>query len=143
MSDFKSFMKENKKRREHVKYAVTKSLCDSNGKPLEWTLKALDSKQAEKIRDSCMIDVPIPGKRGQVKKELDTTKYISKLICASIVEPNLNNAQLQDSYGVKTPEDLLFEMVDVAGEYNDLTAFVQELSGLNDDMDELVDEAKN
>ena len=90
-----------------------------------------------------MIDVPIPGKRGQVKKELDTTKYISKLICASIVEPNLNNAQLQDSYGVKTPEDLLFEMVDVAGEYNDLTAFVQELSGLNDDMDELVDEAKN
>lgn len=143
MSDFKSFMKGNKKQRDTVQYAATKSLCDDKGKPLMWTLRPLTARESEKIRDACMIDVPVKGKIGQTTKELDTTKYIAKVICASVVEPNLNNAELQDSYGVKTPEDLLFEMVDLAGEYNALIAFVQDISGLNDNIDDLVDAAKN
>ena len=42
------------------------------------------------------------------------------MMVASIVEPNLNDKTLQDSYGVMTPEDLLTEMIDNPGEYNDL-----------------------
>lgn len=31
------------------------------------------------------------------------------MICASVVEPNLNDKDLQNSYGVMTPEDLIRE----------------------------------
>lgn len=40
-----------------------------------------------------------------VPSKLDTTAYINDLIAESIVEPDLYNKELQDSYGVKTPEN--------------------------------------
>jgi nicotinate phosphoribosyltransferase len=39
----------------------------------------------------------------------------AKQVVASLVYPDLHNAELQDSYGVKDPEDLLFAMLDEAG----------------------------
>ena len=38
------------------------------------------------------------------------------MVAASVVYPDLDNAELQDSYGVKRPEELLLEMVDDPGE---------------------------
>ena len=51
------------------------------------------------------------------RPKMQTSKYIQKMIVASVVMPDLYDAELQDSYGVKTPEDLLFAMVDDPGEY--------------------------
>ena len=65
------------------------------------------------------------------------------MIAASVVMPDLLNAELQDSYGVKEPEDLLLAMVDDPGEYNDLAAFVQKFQGFNVSFEERVEEAKN
>lgn len=62
---------------------------------------------------------------------------------ASVVEPNLNSAELQDSYGVKTPEKLLQEMVDDPGEYNAFAMFIQEFNHMNTSLQDKVDEAKN
>ena len=45
MSNFSKFMKENKKIKQNTKYPATKSLCDDNGKPLEWTIKPLTSTE--------------------------------------------------------------------------------------------------
>ncbi len=64
-------------------------------------------------------------------------------MAASIVYPDLYDAELQDSYGVKTPEDLLLAMVDNPGEYSDLTAFVQKFQGFDVSFSDKVDEAKN
>lgn len=143
MTDFKSFMKANKEKTGTVKYAATRTLKDAEGKPLEWTLKPVSSIEEEKIREKCMIEKQVPGKRGQKVKELDSSLYIAKLICAAVVEPNLNNAELQDSYEVSTPEALLYEMVDLAGEYANFAAFVQKISGLDEDINDLVETAKN
>ena len=52
MSELSLFLKGNKRQRENVKYAATKSLCDENGKPLEWTLRPLTTKETEDIRES-------------------------------------------------------------------------------------------
>ena len=41
------------------------------------------------------------------------------------------------------PEDLLYEMIDNPGEFNDLAAFVQQYSGLDETMEEKIQEAKN
>lgn len=142
MSKFSKFMKENKIQKENVMHPVTKSLVDENGEPLLWEIKPLTTKENEKIRELCTVDVPVKGKPNMFRPKVDMDKYQTKLICAAIVSPDLNNAELQNSYGVMTPEELIKEMVDSPAEYSDLMVFVQELSGFKT-LQEEVDEAKN
>ncbi|HCL03503.1 MAG TPA: hypothetical protein DHW61_14025 [Lachnoclostridium phytofermentans] len=137
------FMKKNKKVKENVFYAPTKSLLDENGLPLNWEFRHVSTKEDEDIRESCTMDVQITGKPGAYRKKIDTNVYIAKLVAASCVVPNLNNAELQDSYGVKKPEDLLKELVDDPGEYQDLFVFIQKYNGFDTSMEEEVEEAKN
>lgn len=85
---------------------------------------------------------PILGKPNQFKQQLDVAKYNASLIAKSVVEPNLNDAELQDSYGVKTPEALIVEMIDNPGEYSQFLVFVTELNGFTDINDD-VEKAKN
>ena len=77
------------------------------------------------------------------RPKLNASLYLRKLIAASVVYPDLYDAELQDSYGVCTPEELLYAMVDDPGEYNDLAAFVQKLNGFDVSFDDKVEEAKN
>ena len=142
MSNFSNFMKANKIQKENVMHPVTKSLLDEKGNPLLWEIKPLTTKENERIRESCTVDVPVKGKPNQYRPKVDMEKYQTKLICAAIVSPDLNNAELQNSYGVMTPEDLIKEMVDNPAEYTDLMVFIQQLSGFKT-LQEEVDEAKN
>ena len=143
MSNFSRFMKKNKAVKENTKYPATKSLVDEDGKPLEWEIKPLSTKKNDEIRDECMIDVPVVGKPNMYRPKLNTSKYIAKMICACVVEPNLFDQELQNSYGVMTPEELLKEMVDDPGEYQDFATFVQNFNGFNATFDDKVTEAKN
>lgn len=143
MSNFTRFMKKNKIVRENTQYAATKSLVDENGKPLEWTIQPLSTKDNERIRDECTVDVPVKGKPNVYRPTLNTSKYLAKMVCACVAEPNLYDADLQDSYGVKTPEDLLQAMVDDPGEYQDFVTFIQNFNGFNTSLDDKVEEAKN
>lgn len=143
MSKFAQFMKKNKRLTQNVFHAVTASLCDANGSPLEWEFRHITSKENERIQNDCMIEVPIKGKPGAYRQRMDTAKYTRELMVASIVTPDLYDAELQDSYGVKTPNALLMELVDNPGEYTDLMAFVQELQGFNASFEDKVNEAKN
>lgn len=143
MSKFSRFMKANKAVKENGFYPATTSLCDEKGAPLEWEFKHISSKENEEIRESCTIDVPVTGKPNMYRPKLKSGAYICKMIAASVVVPDLFDAELQDSYGVKTPEDLLMAMVDDPGEYNDLAAFVQKFQGFNVSFEDKVDEAKN
>ena len=61
---------------------------------------------------------------------------------ACTVYPNLNDAELQDSYGVKGADALLKKML-LPGEYTEYKAKVMEVNGYDMSMEELVDEAKN
>lgn len=140
--NFSKFMKSNKIERKNVKYAPTKSMLDENGKPLEWELKPLTANEAEDIREACTVDVPVKGKNGMFRSKLLTKQYMAKMIVKSVVVPDLYNAELQDSYGVTTPEALLMEMVDNPKEYTDFVEFVQALSGFESLADK-VEQAKN
>lgn len=143
MSKFSRFMKQNKIVKENTTFAPTKSLVDENGEPLEWTIKPLSTKENDNLRDDCMIEVPVTGKPNMFRPKLNTSKYIAKMICACVVEPNLYDKELQDSYGVMTPEELLKEMIDDPGEYQAFAAFVQEFNGFNTTLNDKVEEAKN
>ena len=142
MSNFSKFMKANKIQKQNVMHPVTKSLVDENGEPLLWEIKPLTTKENEHIRELCTIEVPVKGKPNQYRFKVDVDKYNTKVMCAAIVSPDLNNAELQNSYGVMSAEELLKEMVDNPAEYTDLFLFVQKLSGFKT-LQEEVDEAKN
>lgn len=143
MSKFLRFMKPNKTTKTNEFHAPTASLCDENGKPLEWEFKHITSKQNEQMRENCTVDVPITGKPNMYRPKLNTSKYLTQMVVASTVCPDLYDAELQDSYGVKTPEDLLFALVDDAGEYQDLCVWVQKFQGFTKTLSDKVDEAKN
>lgn len=143
MSTLALFMKGNKKTRTNAFYAATKSLADKDGKPLKWEIKHVTTEEDERIRDACTTEVPIPGKRNQFRLKIDANAYMTKQIVASVVFPNLYDAELQDSYDVKTPEDLLKQMVDDPVEFAEFASFVREFNGFEEDINDLVDEAKN
>ena len=142
MSNFARFMKTNKIQKQNVMHPVTKSLTDENGEPLLWELRPLTTKENEAIRESCTFEVPVKGKPNLYRPKTDMSKYQDKLMCAAIVSPDLNNVELQNSYGVMTPEDLLKELVDDPAEYTDLMIFIQNLCGFKT-LQEDVDDAKN
>ena len=141
MSDFTMFMCGASKE-EVVEYVASKRFVDKTGTPVAWKIKSIDSDLDESIKKECTKRVPIVGKRGQYNQETDTDKYIGKLCVACTVFPNLNDAELQDSYGVKSADALIKKMLK-PGEYTEYKAKVMEVNGYDMSMEELVDEAKN
>lgn len=143
MSGLSRFMKQNKTQRANATYAPTKSLVDENGEPLKFEFKALTSKRDNELRDACTVDVPVTGKPNLFRPRLNVEEYITQMIVESTVVPDLYNSQLQDSYGVKTPKDLLFAMVDNPGEYRALSEWIQRYQGFADSLEKKRTEAKN
>lgn len=142
MSDFSFFMKEHKKKRNNEKYAPTATIVGADGKPVEWEFQHLTSKQVNEIRDNFTTS---GFHDGQYTTRVDTNRFVNALIAESTVYPDLRNAELQDSYGVKTPEDLVYELVDDPGEYAAFTEFMQRFLGFSDDnsLENKIDVAKN
>ena len=136
-----AFLKKNKRVRGNVEYAVSKDFVDEGGLPVKWVLRAISTAENERIREDCTREVQEKG--GGYRARVDTGAYMAKLAAACVVEPNLYDAALQDSYGVKTPEALLKEMVDSPGEYAELMRFISKLNGFDGELGEEVDQAKN
>ena len=143
MSNLSKFLKTNKIKKENVKYPATKSLCDDNGEPLLWEIRPLTSKESNKITDECSYQEQVPGKPNQFVNKIHSTKAMVKMMVASIVFPNLNDKDLQDSYGVMTPDDLITEMIDNPGEFNEFGKFINEYNGFTEGLNEKVEKAKN
>lgn len=143
MSDLSRFLKKNKKLKGNVQYAVTKSLTDEKGQPLLWEIRPLTSKETNRLTDECTFQEQVPGKPNVFRNKINSTKLLQKMMVASVVFPNLNDKDLQDSYGVMTPEELITEMVDDPGEYNNFGKYLNELNGFNEGINEKVEEAKN
>ena len=141
MSNLKLFLKENRKVRENKKYVPTRAFVDENGKALEWEFRPLDSKEVEQIREDNTYEVSVEGSPNMYRPKTNSKKIIEDMIIAAVVEPNLFDQELQDSYGVMTPNDLLHELVEVPGEYDDLGKFIQEMNGYS--LVQKVEQAKN
>ena len=106
-----AFLKQNKRNRKRY-YILHQSLfVDEDGRPMMWKLRPLGTLEAENIRKQCQQY----GKGGIVK--VDTARFNREIAVKCTVEPNLNDKQLQDSYGVMGAEDLIAEMLDKDGEY--------------------------
>lgn len=141
MGDLSAFLAQNAEQDESVKYIASKRFVQG-GVPIEWEIQSVTSEEDEQIRKTCTKKVQVQGKKGQYTQDFDSEKYLGLLAAKCIVYPNLNAAELQDSYKVMGADAVLKKMLK-PGEYQNLLAKIQEINGFNISMDELVGEAKN
>lgn len=110
--------------------------------PIKWKIAPIESEQEAAVRKACTKKVPIPGRKGMFQPEVDIELYQTKMAVACVMHPDLHNAKLQDSYGVKGAEALIRKML-LPGEFVELSKVIQEVNGYELNINDLVDEAKN
>ncbi|MCL2083511.1 MAG: phage portal protein [Oscillospiraceae bacterium] len=123
-----AFMANNAQPMENQRIAVSPRFTDDNGQAIKWEICAISSKEDALLRKDAVKVIAQPGKRGSFSKELDLERYIAMLASRCTVYPNLNDAQLQRSYGVRCAEELLGAML-LPGEYEEYTSKVREVCG--------------
>lgn len=136
-----AFMRPNVAEIKNACFAPSPRFVGEDGKPVEWEIRCISADEYARIRSSCIRQVPVIGKKGQYTQQLDTYTFQAKVAAACTVFPDLTNAELQDSWGVTKPEDLVGAML-IGGEFDDYITEVFKVNGFKDEP-ELVDEAKN
>lgn len=144
MSNLQAFFAHNKKKQDNIKKAISKNFTDETGQVIEWEFAAISpERDAELKSESTKRSLITQGKRkGQYNTDFDHFKYQRLLTVESIVFPNLNDKELQDSYGVLGADELLGKMLTI-GEIAEAAAAAQAANGYEVELDELVEEVKN
>ncbi|MGK4115771.1 hypothetical protein AB0Y38_05715 [Lysinibacillus capsici] len=144
MSNLTAFFAHNKKQNGNIKRAVSKNFVDEQGKPIEWEFAPVSPERDAELKSECTKRSMITqGKRkGQFNTDFDHFKYQRLLTVESIVYPNLNDKELQDSYGVMGADALLGKMLTI-GEMADASAVAQEVNGYQAELEDMVEEVKN
>lgn len=141
MNTLAAFMKPNVEQIENHKFAASPRFKGEDGKPMLWEICCIPADEYARIRSACIRQVPVAGKKNAYTAQLDTFAFQLKTCARCTVFPNLNDAELQNSWGVTTPHDLLGKML-ISGELDDYVTEVFKVNGFKND-NELVNEAKN
>ena len=136
-----AFMRPNVAKIKNACFAPSPRFVGEDGKPVEWEIRCISADEYAKIRSDCFIQERVPGKKNQVTQRLDIYAFQTRVAARCTVFPDLNDAALQDSWGVTKPEDLVGAML-IGGEFDDYVTEVFRINGFKNDAD-LVDEAKN
>ncbi|MFD0675158.1 phage portal protein [Cohnella sp. GCM10027633] len=139
MSSLSAFYAQNAAAANAVEVVVSDRFKDADGQPIPWQLRSMTEEENESIRKSATRQVKAKGGRST---EVNGDEYIVKLAAASVVFPNLRDAELQKSYGVLGADKLLRTML-LPGEYAQLVNKVQEINGFDRDTEELIEDVKN
>ena len=108
-----------------------------NGKTVPFVIRPITQQENENLmKKHRSVD-----KKSGVE-QFNRISYNRELTAMAVVEPDLNNAELQKRYGVLGADKVLSAMLYV-GEYGTLMEAVQELSGLDQDINGDIEEAKN
>lgn len=134
------FLAQNKRSTKIIDYVVSDEILGEDGKPAVWKLKTIPAKEDRALRETCTKT--IRDKTGRpVTQAFNQNEYLSRLVAKCVVEPDLNNVELQNAYGVMTDFELLEALLE-SGEFARLANKVQEINNYTT-MNEKVEEAKN
>ena len=98
----------------------------------EFRIRGISEEESAALRRQCGKDSAGAA---------DPADYLCRLAAACVIEPDLNNAALQRSWGVMGAESLLRRMLS-AGEYARLIERVQAVCGFDIPVREMADEIK-
>lgn len=140
MADIKNmslngFFKSNAKSLPDVKVVVSERFTNEDGTPIEWVLHPISTKKVEEITKR---NTKTAIKNGKKESTVNEENLNAELLEAVVLYPSLNDAELQDSYGVSSANELLSVML-YPGETQVLTNALQEvMAGTKaNDIDEL------
>lgn len=107
-----AFLAQNAKKIDNVTFIASERFTDpETGGPMPWEICCITAAENAAIRKSCMRSVPVPGRKGQFTQDFDVNAYLAKVSARCTVFPNLNDAGLQQSYGVMGAEQLITTML--------------------------------
>lgn len=107
-----------------------------DGKPVPFIIRPINQKENDLlIKKYTKTDT----KKGV--ESFNRTDYVQALTAKAVVFPDLTDAELQKQYGLGESECLKNMLL--VGEYATLAQEVRSLSGLEEDINEDIEEAKN
>ncbi len=133
MSSLNAFLNPIKAENKEV---IISNRFQEDGKPVPFIIRPISQAENKQL-------IKKYTKRDKKGVEtFDRAEYVSALTAAAVVFPDLKNAELQKAYEVLGESALLQKML-YLGEYAELAQAAQELSGLDADINEDIEEAKN
>lgn len=135
-----AFLKNNVEIVNQVEY-VASNRIKAGDEPVAWKINVLQNKVIDKLRNR-YTKIIKDGKTGVTREKFDSQGFNDAMLLESIVYPNLDDMELQDSWGVNDPLELVKAML-TPGEYADLLNAVVEAQGFEVGMDEKVRAVKN
>ena len=137
-----AFLAQNAKKIDNVHFVASNRFVDpETGEAMPWEICCITAAENAALRKSCMRTVQVPGRKGQFTQDFDANAYLAKISVRCTVFPNLNDAELQQSYGTMGAEQLITTMLTPA-EFEDYSTKVLEGNGFQSG-EEMVAEAKN
>ncbi len=117
------------------KEVIVSSRFMEDGKVVPFIIRPITQKENEQL----IKKYTKKDKKGV--ENFNRTEYVQALTASAVVFPDLTDAKLQDKYGLGETETLKNMLL--VGEYATLAQEVQTLSGLDTDVNEDIEEAKN
>jgi len=133
MSSLNAFL--NPVKVENKKVIISNRFIE-DGEPVPFEIKPINQDENKRL---------INKHTKRDKKGVETfnrAEYIAELTASAVVFPDLSNAELQKAYGCLGATSLIQKML-LVGEFAELSNQVQILSGLDEDINKDIEEAKN
>lgn len=117
------------------KEVIVSNRFQEDGKPVPFVIRTISEAENKDL----MKKHTKRDKKGN--ENFDRYEYIHELVAMAVVSPDLTNAELQGKYGLGVSK-CLSNLLNV-GEFADLSSAVQELSGLDTDINDDIEDVKN
>ena len=140
MKDLTFFLKQNTIPVENQEVEVSKRFKDDAGNTVKFEIKSISNEMDDALRKQNTRQVK--KAKGVIVPELDQQKYFVDLVLKSLVYPDLDDKELQDSWGVMDSRELINAML-LPGEYTVLLQEVQKINGWDLNVEDIKDEVKN
>lgn len=137
------FLKQNKKAEKPIEIFVSENFIDEKGKPVPFVLKIISSEEADLISDTCIEPVIDPQTRRKVGQEVNQKRLQQELLVKSIVTPDLEDKETQDSWGAHNSVDLLNKMLNMKEKAALIKAFDKEFESSEQKSEKSETETKN
>lgn len=130
MKNLQAFLSAQKP--ENIKIPLSERFKDEAGKVIEWELRALANEESDQI----LKDYKASG-------GVDVSGYKDLLTAASVVYPDLKDAELQDGLGTAPDPVATVKKLLTVGEWGSLVEAAMKQNDFDIDIKDLVKQAKN
>lgn len=137
------FLKQNKEEAKPIEIFVSDRFKDEKGELVPFVLQIISSEEADLLTETCMEPIIDPQTRRKIGQEVNQKRLQQELLVKSIVSPDLEDKELQDSWGAHNSVDLLQKMLDMKEKSILLTEFDKQFKPSERKSQDAEEETKN